>query len=184
MSGSPVRGHYEGVGQPEQTVSAFDDASSFELFYDRYAPAVARFAWSVTPSSESAREVLQETFLTAWDKRRSIRMVDNSPLPWLLTTCRNHARNHARRERRWRELLELREESLAVDPVDGDAAADLRWALEAVAGLPDGERAVTEFCLLQGMSYREAAERLGVSEAAVGKRLQRARNRMRQEANR
>ena len=184
MSGSPDLGHYEGVDQSGQTVSALHDAASFEVLYDLYAPVVARFAWSVTPTSESAREVLQETFLTAWDKRRSIRMVDGSPLPWLLTTCRNHARNHARRERRWRELLELREESLAADPVDGDAAADLRWALEAVAVLPAGERAVTELCLLQGFSYREAAERLGVSEAAVGKRLQRARDRMRQEADR
>lgn len=181
MSGSVDSRHYEGVHGRDEPASAFDDARSFERFYDRHAPAVARFAWSVSPSADAAQEILQETFLTAWDKRRSIRLVEGSPLPWLLTTCRHHARNHARRERRWRELLELREGSIAADPVDGDAAADLRWALEAVAGLPQGERAVTELCLLQGLSYRQAAERLGVSEAAVGKRLQRARSRIREE---
>lgn len=178
MSGSGRRRHYEGVSTDERGV---EDARSFETFYDRYAPAVARFAWSVSPTPEAAQEVLQETFLTAWSKRRSVRLVDGSALPWLLTTCRNHARNHARRERRWRDLLELREESLAADPVDGDAASDLRWALEAVAGLPDGERAVTELCLLRGLTYREAADRLDLSEAAVGKRLQRARTRLREE---
>ncbi len=123
---------------------------------------------------------MQETFLTAWDKRGSIRLVEGSALPWLLTTCRNHARNHARRERRWCELLELREESLSTDPIDGEAASELQWALEAVAGLPDGERTVTELCLLQGLSYREAGEALGLSDAAVGKRLQRARARLRE----
>lgn len=180
MSGSAGRGHYKGVSADERV---FEDVRSFEAFYDRYAPAVARFAWSVSPAADAAQDVLQETFLTAWDKRRSIRLVDGSALPWLLTTCRNHARNRARRERRWRELLELREESIAADPVDGDAATDLRWALEVIARLPDGERAVTELCLLQGFSYREAAERLGVSETAVGKRLQRARTRLREETD-
>ncbi len=160
--------------------AAFEDARSFEDVYDRYAPTVARFAWSVSPTGEAAQELLQETFLTAWAKRRSIRLVDGSALPWLLTTCRNHARNHARRERRWRDLLELREESIVADPIGGEAAADLRWALDAVAELPDGERAVTELCLLQGASYREAAQHLGLSEAAVGKRLQRARSRLKE----
>lgn len=180
MSGSWVPGHYEGVGSEGGALTEID-VGTFEAFYDRYAPAVARFAWSVSPSGGAAQDVLQETFLTAWDKRRSIRLVDGSPLPWLLMTCRNHARNHARRERRWRELLELREESIAASATSGAAADELRWALEAVAGLPDGERAVCELCLLQGLSYREAAVSLGLSEAAVGKRLQRARARMREE---
>lgn len=159
------------------------DDGTFESFYDEYAPAVARFAWSVSPTLEAAQDVLQETFLTAWDKRRSIHLVAGSALPWLLTTCRNHARNHARRERKWRDLLELREESIASDPHDGAAADDLRWALAAVADLPDGERRVCELCLLQGFSYREAGEALGLSDAAVGKRLQRARARLREEAD-
>ena len=148
------------------------DADSFEVLYDRYAPAVARFAWSVSLSNEAAQDLLQETFLTAWDKRRQIRLVNGSVLPWLLTTCRNHARNHARRERKWQDLLELREESVA----------DLRWALDSLAGLPPGERAVTELCVLHGLSYREAGERLGLSETTVGKRLQRARARLREES--
>lgn len=158
------------------------DERTFEAFYDLYAPAVARFAWTVSPSAEAAQDILQETFLTAWNRRGSIRIVAGSSLPWLLTTCRNHARNHARRERRWNELLELREESIVADPGDGAAAADLRWALEAIAGLPEGERKVCELCLLQGLTYGEAAEALGLSGAAVGKRLQRARARLKEEA--
>jgi DNA-directed RNA polymerase specialized sigma24 family protein len=101
--------------------SVEDDVRSFEAMYDLYAPAVARFAWSVSPTSGAAQDLLQETFLTAWTKRRSVRLVDGSPLPWLLTTCHNHARNHARRERKWGDLLELREESLS------SAGRSTRW---------------------------------------------------------
>lgn len=179
MSGSGCPRQYEGVDQVEVKVSTPEGALSFEDMYDRYAPAVARFAWSVSPSSDAAKDLLQETFLTAWAKRRSIRLVDGSPLPWLLTTCRNHARNHGRREQKWRELLELHEEMIAADETAGAAGDDLRWALEAVAGLPPGERQVTELIVLGGLSYRDAATRLGVTEATVGKRLSRARARLR-----
>jgi RNA polymerase sigma factor (sigma-70 family) len=158
------------------------DPQTFEAFYDRYAPAIARFAWSVAPSLDAAQDLVQETFLTAWRRGHSIRMVGDSALPWLLTTCRNHARNRARKERKWLDLLELREESIAADASAGAAANQLRWALEALDNLPDGERQVCELCLLHGLTYREAADRLGVSETAVGKRLQRAGARMREEA--
>ncbi len=182
MSGSAVRRHYEGVNAERGGMWTLD-VNTFEALYDQYAPAVARFAWSLSPRGDAAQEILQETFLTAWDKRRSIRLVNGSALPWLLNTCRNHARNHARRERKWHDLLELREESISADPVNGAAAEDLRWALAAVAGLPDRERTVIELCVLRGFNYREVGETLGLTEATVGKRLQRARARLREDVD-
>lgn len=133
-------------------------------------------------SRESAEELLQETFLTAWRKHESIQLVNGSALPWLLTTCRNHARNRHRKDRRRREALELHDDSLSSDPLNGYAATQLRTALDSIAGLPEMDRIVCELCLLQGYSYREAAEQLEISEASVGKRLHRARQQIRKEA--
>lgn len=160
---------------------AIGDERAFDRFYARTAPAVARFAWSLSESREGAEELLQETFLTAWRKHGSIQLVDGSALPWLLVTCRNHARNHARRDRRRREVLAAYDESLAADPLDGIAAEQLRLALDSIQGLPDTDRRVCELCLLQGFSYREAADQLAISEASVGKRLHRSRQRIRKE---
>ena len=159
------------------------DQYAFGSFYDRYSPAVARFAWSLSPTMDQASEIVQETFLTAWRKAAKIHLVGGSALPWLLTTCRNHARNHARGERRWQSLIDRHQEALMVAvPETGDIADELGWALDAIAALPDLDRRVCELCLLRGLSYREAAERLGISESAAGKRLQRARTKLREQA--
>ena len=162
---------------------ALGDRRAFDTIYERTAPAVARFAWSLSESREVAEDLLQETFLTAWRKHESIQVVNGSALPWLLATCRNHSRNRARRDRRQREILAMYEESLATDPVNGSAATQLRTALDAIERLPELDRRVCELCLLQGFTYREASQQLGISEASVGKRLHRARQDMRKEAH-
>ena len=156
---------------------------AFDVLYDRTAPAVARFAWSLSTSREAAEDLLQETFLTAWRKHDSIHVVNGSALPWLLATCRNHSRNRARRDRRQREILSLHDESVATDPVNGAAATELRAALDAIENLPDLDRRVCELCLLKGFTYREAAHQLQISEASVGKRIHRARQNIRKETH-
>lgn len=174
-----------GAGGHESLVDEIGKGSesAFDSLYAQTASAVARFAWSLSGSRETAEEVLQETFLTVWRKHGSIRFVNGSALPWLLTTCRNHARNHARRNRRQREVLALYDESVVTDPLNGAAATQLRAALESIRNLPEVDRLVCELCLLQGYSYREAAERLAISEASVGKRLHRSRQQIRKEAH-
>lgn len=175
----------DGINGDDLLVDAIANGNerAFDDLYARNAPAVARFAWSLTMSRESAEELLQETFLTAWRKHDSIQIVNSSALPWLLTTCRNHARNHKRKDRRRREALDLHDDSLSSDPVNGYAAIQLRAALDSIAGLPDVDRLVCELCLLQGYTYREAAEQLEISEASVGKRLHRARQQIRKETH-
>ncbi|MBC9225057.1 sigma-70 family RNA polymerase sigma factor [Aeromicrobium sp. zg-636] len=156
---------------------------AFDALYAGTAPAVARFAWSLTGTRDAAEELLQETFLTAWRKHGSIQLVNGSALPWLLVTCRNHARNHVRREIRQRELLERHDQSVAADPINGEAATQLRAALDSIRSLPEVDRLLCEWCLLQGYSYREAAQRLAISEASVGKRLHRSRQQIRRDSH-
>lgn len=166
----------------QQLLAAVLDGSQrpFDVFYARNAPALARFAWSLSGSREAVEELLQETFLTVWNKPASVRLVNGSALPWLLTTCRNHARNRSRRDRRWNESTQL-DESWAADGSSTVAAVQLRWALDSIADLPHTDRLVCELVLLQGYSYREVSTHLHISEASVGKRLHRSRKILRRE---
>jgi RNA polymerase sigma-70 factor (ECF subfamily) len=151
-----------------------NDSRAFGVLFDRHSAAVFRYAWGFVRQDADAQELLQDTFLTAWDRRSSIRLVGESALPWLLVTCRNHARNQTRRNR-YRASLPLRESDAAsvIDP------AELRWVREAIDSLEETDRMVCELCLVDGASYREAALVLGSTEAAVAKRLQRARAKLR-----
>ena len=149
------------------------DAAAFSRLYRRHARAVLRYAWGRMGSAPAAEEMLQETFLTAWQKRDSARIVDDSVLPWLLTVCRNHSLNEARRARQ-RATVALPDVAAVVAPTD-----ELAWMGVELAKLSALDRTICRLCLVEGRSYEEAAAILTTTPAALGKRLQRARARLR-----
>lgn len=148
---------------------------AFETLYRRHAPAVLRYALKLLAEKTAAEDVTQETFITLWRKRDGIRLIDESLLPWLLVTCRNLAHNHERAQAR-RPVVSLDDQLVsAAAPI-----AERELLFELLSGLTDVDRQVCSLCLVDGMSYREAARVLQTSETAVGKRLQRARQRIRE----
>lgn len=153
------------------------DLAALGLLYDRHADAVLRYAWSRLRTMSDAQEVLQDTFVTAWDRRSRVRALGGSALPWLLATAKNHSRNLARRNttRRSRQLNEASEASREV-------RGELDWINDAVDRLGPVDRRICELCLVEGYTYDEAARALGLSASTVGKRLQRARARLRKVA--
>jgi RNA polymerase sigma-70 factor (ECF subfamily) len=59
------------------------------------------------------------------------------------------------------------------EPSGSSASMKTQRMLEAIEGLPDDEREVFELLRIQGVSYKETAELLGVSESTVHRRLNR-----------
>ena len=53
-------------------------------------------AFGVLQSRADAEEVMQDAFMTMWDKRASIELIGESTLPWLVTTARYLALNRRR----------------------------------------------------------------------------------------
>jgi RNA polymerase sigma-70 factor (ECF subfamily) len=91
-----------------------------------------------------------------------------------MVVCRNHINNSLRKVRR-DSARQLDEAALvAVAPVN-----QLAWIEAEIRALSPADQAVCRLCLVEGVSYREAALLLGTTETAVGKRLQRARIRLR-----
>ena len=152
---------------------------AFTLLYERHARSVFRFAQHLSGGSNTAEELLQDTFLTFWSKRKSVRIVGESVLPWLLVVCRNHANNARRREERHRTLPLLEADRVATDAHPSDEFEDIRGELDALTPV---DRQLIDLCLVRGLSYAEAATLLDLSTNAVGKRLQKARARLRKAA--
>lgn len=153
-----------------------EGSAGLGVLYDRHAATVLRFAVSLVGAGDEADDVLQETFLLVWRKRTSVVVVNGSVLPWLLNAARYEAM--AARRRRVRRESRL----VPLDPTVHDRAvaeADCSDLRDVLGGLPAVDRAVVEAVLVDGLSYAEAADRLGVTVTTVGKRLQRARARVR-----
>jgi RNA polymerase sigma factor (sigma-70 family) len=147
-----------------------DDLDAFERAYELYAPVVMRYAWARLGDRSGAEEILQETFLTMWTKRRQATIIDDSPLPWILAIAGNHLRNAVRKQAR-RRSVPLSE--LPDRPTDNSTA--LLAINAALSALSDIDRRICELILVDGHSYRSAASELELSEGAIRKRLQRAR---------
>ncbi|AEV86233.1 RNA polymerase sigma factor sigK [Actinoplanes sp. SE50] len=152
--------------------------------FDRHSRAVYNHAFRLTGSWSLAEEITSQTFLTAWQRRTDIRLVDGSALPWLLVTAGNHARTEQRTVRRWRRrLLSSPAPETACDHADDvagrlDDERRMREVLTAVRGLPRAEREAVALCLWSGVGYPEAAAVLGITETAVRSRVSRARSRL------
>ncbi|MEE6257494.1 RNA polymerase sigma factor [Plantactinospora sonchi] len=167
------------------SASETGDPAAFGRLFDRYARTVYNHAFRLTGSWATAEDVTQSTFMVAWRRRGEARLVDGSALPWLLVVATNTVRTEWRSARRWRALLRRMppERDVGEDPADEvagrlDDERRMKQILAAVRRLPRAEREAVALCLWSGVSYREAATVLGISEVAVRSRVSRARARL------
>ena len=160
--------------------SATGDRRAFGALFDRHSRALTRYAWALVSDRMDVQDIVQDTFLTAWNKASSVTIAESSVLPWLLVTCRNHALNLRRKKANHRtESLPDGLADVAMNEDHALAAQRLRWVLTEIEALDGLDRRICELCLIEGRSYAEAAVIVGASVGAVGKRLERARTRIR-----
>lgn len=156
------------------------DRDALALVFDRFAPTVTRYAWALASSRMDVEEIVQDTFLTFWQKAGSVSGAttagESSLLPWLLVVCRNHALNLARKRAR-HESDELTDE-VAAPADEADARERLRWVRDEIAALSPLDQRVCELCLIEGRPYAEVAESLGITVTAVTQRVFRSRARL------
>lgn len=158
------------------------DRASFDVLVRRHSRAVYLAALSVTGIAADAEEIAQDAFLVLWRRRTDdVRLVADSVAPWLIVTARNLALNRRRGERRLRARQE-REVELPplADPEAEVIAITARRAVDdALAQLDPLDAEIARLCLVDGLSYAEAAGQLGVAHGVVRNRLSRIRRRLR-----
>lgn len=159
--------------------------AAFESYVVPEMQLLYRVALRLTGQPADAEDLVQDTLVRAY---RALDRFDGAyPRAWLLTILRN---THINRGRRQRPLL-LRTDDLAVTdvgpvrdsvPSSEDVVLSEQFegvVVEALAALSDQHRLVIELVDIEGLSYQEAAERLGVPRGTVMSRLHRGRARIR-----
>jgi RNA polymerase sigma-70 factor (ECF subfamily) len=161
------------------------DRESFRMIFRMHMRSVYWAAFGVLQSRSDSEEVMQDAFMTMWDKRASIELVGESTLPWLVTTARYLALNRRRaEERRRRDPLDPDAELLdrALGPENAAVANEARLHIEEVmAQMPLVDQEIFWLCLVGDLSYKQAARQLGISHGSVRNRLSRLKARLRSE---
>lgn len=158
---------------------ASGEEEAFRLLYDRYAAVIYNHCYRLTGSASAAEDLAAVTFLEAWRRRSSYRLVEGSATPWLHGIAYNVARNYRRTSRRYRSALQrLAETRVEPDPASSliekvSAQQTIRQLMPAIRALPSRERETIELCAASGMSLQDAAALLGVPVGTVKSRLSR-----------
>ena len=160
--------------------AARGDSAAFDALYERHVAVVYRHAYALLGSKREAEEIAQDVFVTLWSKIATVRIVDRSLLPWLLTTSRYLCLN--RRRALARHHARTHVDGLVALPPDPMSVEDrvrnrvLREAIDdALAQLSDEDYTVYLLCIEEGLTYQEASLQMGVSHGAVRNRLARLR---------
>jgi RNA polymerase sigma factor (sigma-70 family) len=170
----------------ERFVAGRDEAAeaAFAALVERHGVMVLGVCRRVLGNRDAAEDAFQATFLVLARKAAAIARREQLA-SWLHGVARRAALDSRARATR-REAREKRWGAMSPkQPPDPTLANELRAILdEELARLPERHRAVVLLCELEGLSRRQAAARLGVSEGTVSSRLSRAKSRLRERLTR
>jgi RNA polymerase sigma-70 factor (ECF subfamily) len=164
--------------------AAAGDRAAFAALYEAFAKPVMSFVYHLTFDRALAEDLTQETFLRAWRAAPSYRPMGRFST-WLFQIAKNAAFSAGARSRRRRAREEAREPSETADraarPADASARRDevSSAVRDALARLSDRLRVAFTLVRLEGRSYAETAEVLGVPEGTVKSRMAAAEARLR-----
>jgi RNA polymerase sigma-70 factor (ECF subfamily) len=164
---------------------SWEDPESFAAIFDRHAPHIHRYL-ARRLGGDVADDLVAETFLAAFDKRRRYDLGRPDARPWLYGIATNVIGQHRRAEVRRYRLSE------AVGPAPDEACHSDRVAANvlaqavrvpltsALASLSTQDRDVLLLIAWEQLTYEEVASALAIPVGTVRSRLNRARRKVRE----
>ena len=154
------------------------DVDAYRFLVERYRREFGRYAVALVGDADTAADVVQESFIRAYDSLASCRDPERFGA-WFFRILTNQCHDAVHRRR-------PREDVLVVDPPARERADDalergeLGAALEAALGrLTPEQREAFVMKHVEDRSYDEMAQLLGVGVDALKMRVHRARDAMR-----
>ncbi|MGH2840513.1 MAG: RNA polymerase sigma factor [Solirubrobacteraceae bacterium] len=168
------------------------DDRAFEVLYERYQPRITRYIRGMVQDDGRAEDITQEVFLSAL---RRMRETDRQIVfkPWIFEIAKNACIDAFRRTRHTNEISFDAQDRLSAGDhgwladvgASPDIAVDTKLDLDNLRGafgcLSDTHHQILVMRELEGLSYRDIGERLGMSRPAVESTLFRARRRLEEE---
>jgi len=172
------------------------DTQAFGELVRRYESKIFRLAQHITQNREDAEDVLQETFLKAYEHLDQFQ--GNSKFyTWVVRIAVNQALMKLRRRKTDKtvsldETIDTGEDTIIREIAAWDENPEQRFSREeigqvlesAIHGLEPPYRSVFALRDIEGLSTEETAEALGLSVPAVKSRLLRARLQLREKLTR
>ncbi len=163
---------------------ATGDEELFGELYDYYSHALYKNIFKLLPDAQEAEDVLQAVFIKLWEQRQNLQS-NQSVAGWLFTTSFYLAMTNLRQKvkRRIETLTDVLPE-MQQEPAEDEERFDRRsfFLQSAINALPERKRRAFELYKLEGKSYKEVGDILGIKEETVKEYVKSALQMLRQMA--
>lgn len=154
------------------------DRQAFTILYRRYWEDLFITATKALRGKEEAADVVQDVFLSLWSRRNELR-IQGSLAAYLHTSVRYECIHYIEKNITRRDyLVQLTE--VEISNFSPDAETDLQlkemqqFVRNTVAKMPAKMQQVYKLSRQQHLSYKEIAEKMGISVETVKKHIQHA----------
>jgi len=162
------------------------DRAAFIALYDRFSTPLYSLAIKMLANQTEADDLLQEVFLSVWNKAASYRADRGSAFSWVVAQLRNRAIDRLRSRRRHGELLEAHAPELEPTSSASASSADhcvvserAREVRAALGQISEDQRQVLRLAYFDGLTQTEIASKLSQPLGTIKARAQRGMARMR-----
>jgi len=145
------------------------DESAFRQLFLHWNQLLAGYIFRITESRELTEEIVQDAFLKIWMVRETLTGINNFKY-FLLVVARNQAFDALKKQLKEQERKRLWEKEskpeLYIEENDAETSG-LSLIEQAIDSLPPRRREVYLLSRHERLTYKEVAERLGISRESV-----------------
>ena len=151
-----------------------NDQAAFQYVFRRYYQELCNFALKYLKVETASEEVVQEMFISIWEKRQKLR-VQSSLKAYLFVSVKNRSLNYLNSKAT--QVSKKSHSTSADDPIQISDESSIENALrdeelqtlvhEAIQSLPARCQEIFRLNRLEGLSYQQVADHLKLSKKTV-----------------
>lgn len=163
-----------------------DDADALNTIYEAYVPMMRNVCFSITKADEdTVSDLVQDAFILAYYSLEKLNDEEKFG-EWAATITKNVSLKYLERKRKvkFMPLSHYLDNMNVESGVSADAVLAEKELMQLIDRLPEGYGKVFRMSVIEGLSHKEIAERLGIEPHSSSSQLARAKAMLRKMINR
>ena len=157
-------------------------AKDFKMIYDAHFDNLRRYLIYRSGDQQLSEDITQNVFMKVWSKKIEVNKGNIKSLLFKMGT--EEFISHTRRNKVERDYSDSLELSLILQPDTNDNLSERKNLFQkALNQLPEKQKTALLMNKMQGLTYKEIAESLNLSQKAIEKRISTALNTLKQNLN-